>query len=141
MAHIAPTAPTGHGAHTGPGGHGAHGGLRTLSAVGAVPALLAVVYGLWAAANHRDGGPITGGNVLLGVVSGLVFGALYAGLRQAAPTLPRELRAGAWAVFAGLSFGFLCGLTDASVLRTAAMAAAVAAAVFATVFYRYYTRE
>ncbi|MFH8794105.1 hypothetical protein [Streptomyces sp. NPDC017941] len=138
MAHTAHTGHTGHTAH---GGHGAHAGLGALSATWAVPALLAVVYGVWAAANHRDGGPITGGNVLLGVLSALAFAGLYVALRAAAPALPRELRAAAWALFAGVSLGFLCGLTDASVLRTAVTAAVVAAAVFAAAFYRYYTRE
>ncbi|WP_030561593.1 hypothetical protein [Streptomyces aureocirculatus] len=141
MAHTAHTGHTGHGARTAHTGHGAHGGLGTLSATWAVPALLAVVYGVWAAANHRDGGPITGGNVLLGVLSGLVFAGLYVALRAVAPALPRELRGAAWALFAGVSFGFLYSLTDAGVLRTAVVAALVAAVVFATAFYRYYTRE
>lgn len=142
-AHGGPGAPTAHGGPGGPGGHGAHGlrALSTVRAVPALPALLGLVYGVWAAGNHRDAGPITGGNVLLGVVSGLAFAALYAGLRQAAPALPRELRALAWAAFAGVSFGFLYSLSDASVLRSAVMAAVVAAGVFVAAFYRYYTRE
>ncbi|MFD0413008.1 hypothetical protein [Streptomyces sp. NPDC127108] len=130
-------------AHT---AHGAPGtptlpGIRALSGTWAGPALLAVVYGLWAAANNRGGGPITGGNVLFGVVSGIAFGALYVAVRRVAPALPRELRAAAWATFAGVSFGFLYSLTDASVLRSVGMAGAVAASVFAVTFYRFYTRE
>ncbi|EPH40385.1 hypothetical protein ABT390_12420 [Streptomyces aurantiacus] len=134
MAHTAPGAPATPGAHGLPG-------LRALSGTWAVPALLAVVYGLWAAAIHRDGGPITGGNVLFGVVAGVVFGALYVAVRRVAPALPRELRAAAWAAFAGVTFGFLYSLTDATVLRSVGMAVAVAAGVFAMTFYRYYTRE
>ncbi|WJV47370.1 hypothetical protein [Streptomyces flavofungini] len=131
MAHTAHGAP---GTHTLPG-------IRALSGFWAGPALLAVVYGLWAAANHRGGGPITGGNVLFGVVAGIAFGALYVAVRGVAPALPRELRATAWAAFAGVSFGFLYSLTDASVLRSVGMAGAVAASVFAVTFYRFYTRE
>ncbi|WP_051856489.1 hypothetical protein [Streptomyces sp. NRRL B-1347] len=121
----------------------AHGspGIRSLSHTWAGPAVLAVVYGVWAAGIHRDGGPITGGNVLYGVVTGVVFGALYAAVRRFAPGLPRELRALAWATFAGVSFGFLYSLTDASVLRSTGMAAVVAGSVFAATFYWFYTHE
>ncbi|MCI3931915.1 hypothetical protein [Streptomyces sp. AN091965] len=121
----------------------AHGspGIRSLSHVLAGPLVLAVVYGVWAAGIHREGGPITGGNVLYGVVTGVAFGALYAAVRRFAPGLPRELRALAWATFAGVSFGFLYSLTDASVLRATGMAAVVAGGVFAATFYHFYTRE
>ncbi|MFD5696777.1 hypothetical protein [Streptomyces lasiicapitis] len=136
-------AQTAHGSPAAPGTPGSHSlpDLRALSGTWAVPALLAVVYGLWAAAIHRDGGPITGWNVLYGVVTGVVFGVLYAAVRRVAPALPRELRAAAWATFAGVTFGFLYSLTDATVLRSTGMAATVAASVFAVSFYRYYTRE
>ncbi|MGA4840703.1 hypothetical protein [Streptomyces sp. G45] len=121
----------------------AHGtpGVRSLSHAWAGPVLLAVVYGVWAAGIHRDGGPITGSNVLYGVVTGVVFAALYVAVRRLAPGLPRELRAAAWAAFAGVSFGFLYSLTDASVLRSVVMAGVVAAGVFAAAFYHFYTRE
>lgn len=130
-------------AHTAHGAPGTHGlpSVRALSGTWAGPALLAVVYGLWAAANNRGGGPITSGNVLFGVVSGVAFGVLYAAVRSLAPALPRELRAAAWATLAGVSFGFLYSLTDASVLRSVGMAGVVAASVFAVTFYRFYTRE
>ncbi|MEU6125602.1 hypothetical protein [Streptomyces sp. NPDC047123] len=105
------------------------------------PVLLAVVYGLWACAIRRDGGPITTGNVLFGVVAGLVAGAVFAALHRLAPTLPRELRAVTWAAFAGIAFGFLYSLSDASVLRSVGMALALTAAVFVAVFYRAYTTE
>src|SRR5687768_13754715 len=38
-----------------------------------VPVLLGVVYGYWAAANRRYGGPITVENFLFGFLTGLVF--------------------------------------------------------------------
>ncbi|MEU5689509.1 hypothetical protein DEJ48_18935 [Streptomyces venezuelae] len=105
-------------------------------------ALLAgIVYGLWACAIRRDGGPITTGNVMFGVVTGLVFAAVMFALHRIAPSLPRELRALSWATFAGIAFGFLYSLGGASVLRAAVMALVVAAGVFAVMFYRYYTTE
>ncbi|MEI5098816.1 hypothetical protein RB200_09280 [Streptomyces sp. PmtG] len=120
----------------------AHGtpGVRALSHLWG-PLLLGVVYGVWAAGIHRDGGPITGGNVLYGVVTGVAFAVLYAALRRGAPGLPRELRAFAWAAFAGVSFGFLYSLTGATVLRSVGMASVVAAGAFAAAFYHFYTRE
>ncbi|AZM54433.1 hypothetical protein DMA15_19230 [Streptomyces sp. WAC 01529] len=132
MAHAAPLHP-----------------MRHRSRAAATPAarwaglalLMGVVYGLWACAIRRDGGPITTGNVLFGVVSGLVFAALMIAVHRVAPTLPRELRALSWAAFAGVTFGFLYSLAGASVLRCTAMALAVAAGVFAVTFYRYYTTE
>ncbi|MFD6436926.1 hypothetical protein [Streptomyces venezuelae] len=105
-------------------------------------ALLAgVVYGLWACATRRDGGPITTGNVMLGVVTGLIFAAVMFALHRLAPSLPRELRALSWTAFAGIAFGFLYSLGGASVLRSTVMALVVAAGVFAVMFYRYYTTE
>ncbi|MFI1681721.1 MULTISPECIES: hypothetical protein [unclassified Streptomyces] len=105
-------------------------------------ALLAgVVYGLWACAIRRDGGPITTGNVMFGVVTGLILAAVMFALHRLAPSLPRELRALSWTAFAGIAFGFLYSLGGASVLRSTVMALVVAAGVFAVLFYRYYTTE
>ncbi|WP_246113464.1 hypothetical protein [Streptomyces montanus] len=107
----------------------------------AAPVLGGVVYGLWACAIGRDSGPITGWNVLLGVVSGIAFIAVYLGLRVIGPRLRREPRACAWAAFAGISLGFLYSLTGESVLKSSVIACVVAAAVFGAVFYRLYTTE
>ncbi|GAA1934926.1 hypothetical protein GCM10009837_70960 [Streptomyces durmitorensis] len=130
MAHVASTS-------TAPRLLGGSAASRAASTA----ALLAVVYGIWAAGIARDAGPITTGNVLLGVVAGVVVGAVFMGLRRAAPRLPRELRAAAWAGFAGVAFGYLYSLTDATILRSVIMSLAVAGGVFALMFYRYYTSE
>ncbi|MGP4043260.1 hypothetical protein [Streptomyces sp. 2A115] len=106
-----------------------------------VPVFGGIVYGLWAAAIGRDAGPITGWNVLLGVASAIAFAVAHVGIHALAPRLPRELHALAWAAFAGIAFGFLYSLTDATVLKSAGLACVVAAGVFAVVFYRYYTTE
>lgn len=83
----------------------------------AVPVVLGLVYGFWAAANRRDGDSITGWNILFGFVAALAFIAVYIGVRAVAPRLPRELHAVAWGAFAGVAFGFLYSQTGASVLR------------------------
>lgn len=125
MAHASPAA-TGH---------------RAVSAHWAGPVLLGIVYGVWAAGIRRDAGPITTGNVLFGVVAGVIVAAVCFALRRTAHTLPRELRALSWTAFAGIAFGFLYSLTDATILRSVIMSLVVAAGVFTLTFYRYYTTE
>ena len=107
----------------------------------AIPALGGIVYGFWTSGIDRHAGPITGWNVLLGVVTAVLFAVVAQGIHTVAPRLPREARALAWAVFAGISFGFLYSLTDASVLKSSGISLVIAAGVFAVVFYRYYTTE
>ncbi|MBM7168007.1 hypothetical protein JQK87_06200 [Streptomyces sp. G44] len=102
---------------------------------------MGVVYGLWAGLIRRDGGPLTAGSALFGVVAGLVFAALMYALHRVAPTLPRELRAMSWATFAGISFGFLVSAGGTSVVRSTVFGLLAAASVFAVTFYRYYTTE
>ncbi|MER5749281.1 hypothetical protein [Streptomyces sp. NPDC002088] len=134
MAHAAPT----------PGMRGSPDilGERThMVAKWAVPVALGLVYGYWAAANRRSGGPITGWNLLFGFVTAIVFIALYIGVRALAPHMKREQHALVWTAFAGGAFGFLYSQTGASVLRSTGMAVAVSAACFLVFFYRYYTHE
>ncbi|MEU3523064.1 hypothetical protein AB0E62_04230 [Streptomyces sp. NPDC038707] len=107
----------------------------------AVPVVLGLVYGYWAAANDRSGGPITGWNLLLGFVSALVFAVLCAALLALAPRLPREVHALLWTAFVGCAFGFLYAQSGRPVLRSVLIALLVAAATFMAFFYRYYTRE
>ncbi|MFD9004851.1 hypothetical protein ACFV0T_28490 [Streptomyces sp. NPDC059582] len=105
------------------------------------PVVLGLVYGYWAAANRRSGGPITGWNLLFGFVTVIAFIALYIGVRALAPHMKREVHALLWTAFAGGAFGFLYSQTGASVLRAVGMSLAVSVAVFAVLFYRYYTHE
>ncbi|MBD0423690.1 hypothetical protein AB0L35_19235 [Streptomyces sp. NPDC052309] len=139
MAHAAPATrgTTGRGPSTpdvfGPGVHTA--------ARWAVPVVLGLVYGYWAAANRRDAGPITGWNLLFGFVTALVFAVLYVAVRTVAQRLGRELHAVLWAAFAGCAFGFLFSQTGASVLKSTGLSLVIAAALFAVLFYRYYTHE
>ncbi|MDT9691021.1 hypothetical protein Q5762_22260 [Streptomyces sp. P9(2023)] len=106
-----------------------------------LPVTLGLAYGIYAAAIQRSGGVITWGQVVLGLVSGIVLaGAVYA-LRQWGGVLPRELRAAAWAALAGGAVGFLFSLSDASVLSGAILGLVVAAGTFVTAFYLFYTHE
>ncbi|WP_149823575.1 hypothetical protein [Streptomyces tailanensis] len=106
-----------------------------------LPMLLGLVYGYWAAANNRSGGPITGWNVLFGFGTAIVFAALYLAVQAVAPRLRRERHALLWAAFAGCAFGFLYQQAGHTVVRSTLMALGIAAGVFAVAFYRYYTHE
>ncbi|MET8765611.1 hypothetical protein [Streptomyces sp. NPDC004658] len=118
----------------------------------AVPVGLGLIYGYWVAANNRFGGPVTGGNLLLGFVSALVFAVLCAALLVLAPRMTREVHALLWTAFVGCAFGFLYNQSGSlfptqsasqsgDVWRAVLMSLLVSAATFATFFYRYYTRE
>ncbi|MEW2574323.1 hypothetical protein ACFU9Y_34725 [Streptomyces sp. NPDC057621] len=132
MAHTAP-------ARTGP--RPTHHPTIPLKAKLVLPALAGIVYGLWTSGIDRHAGPITGWNVLLGVVSALAFAAAAYGVHAIAPRLPRELRAATWAAFAGIAFGFIYSLTDAGIVKTVLLSLVIAAGILAVVFYRYYTTE
>ncbi|GGX17646.1 hypothetical protein [Streptomyces lomondensis] len=107
----------------------------------ALPVVLGLVYGYWAAANRRDSGPITGWNLLFGFLTALVFAVLFAALWKVAPRLKRELHALVWFVFTGCAVGFLVSQSDESVLESAGLGVVVGAGVLVTLFYRYYTHE
>lgn len=107
----------------------------------AMPATLGVVYGFYAAFVERDGGAITGGDVLLGVVAGVVFAALAYALGRFQQSMPRELRAAAYGALCAASMGYLISLAGGSVLRSAAIALAIGAGMGLATFYIFYERE
>ncbi|MEU6354083.1 hypothetical protein ABZ896_32925 [Streptomyces sp. NPDC047072] len=106
-----------------------------------IPVVLGLVYGYWAAANRRGGGPITGWNVLFGFVTAIAFIVLCLAVATWAPLLKRELHSAVKSGFAGAAIGFLYAQTGQSVLRSVAIGTVVSAGIFAVFFYRYYTRE
>ncbi|CAL9520617.1 hypothetical protein SUDANB176_03845 [Streptomyces sp. enrichment culture] len=106
-----------------------------------VPLLLALVFGFWAAANRRYGGPITGWNLLFGFLSALAFFVVYLLLQSVAPKRGPVAHAVLWAAFSGSAVGFLVRQADETVLRSAWLGVMVAAGVFVLLFYRYYARE
>ncbi|MEU5366276.1 hypothetical protein ABZ354_22850 [Streptomyces sp. NPDC005925] len=107
----------------------------------ALPLVLGLLFGYWAAANRRSGGPLTGWNVLFGFVTAIVFMTLYIAVRTLAPRLKREPHALLWAALAGAAVGFLVGQTDSTWLRATGLGLIVAVAFFLVLFYRFYTHE
>ncbi|MDQ0991968.1 hypothetical protein [Streptomyces sp. V3I7] len=107
----------------------------------AVPVGLGLIYGYWAAANQRSGGPITGWNLLLGFVTAFVFALVCWALLEVGPHVRREVHAVAWSAFAGIAFGFLFAQTGAPLLRVSGTALVIAVAFFLVLFYWYYTHE
>ncbi|GAB2927063.1 hypothetical protein [Streptomyces heilongjiangensis] len=103
--------------------------------------VLGLVYGYWAAAINRDAGPITGWNVLFGLVTAFVFAVLHLAVQTFAPRLRRELHSALWAAFAGCAFGFLYSQGGDSVVMSTMLSLVIAAAVLVATFYRYYTHE
>ncbi|MGV9989544.1 hypothetical protein [Streptomyces sp. NPDC003374] len=107
----------------------------------AVPVVLGLLYGYWAAANRRAGGPITGWNILFGFVSAIVFALLMAGALRLGPRLKRETHAAMWFAFTGLTIGFLYSQTGQSVLLAVGISVALGVAVGLMCFYWFYTHE
>ncbi|PAZ14131.1 hypothetical protein CLM62_22175 [Streptomyces sp. SA15] len=107
----------------------------------AIPVALGLLYGYWAAANRRDGGPITGENVLFGFVTALAFIVLCIAVAVLAPRLMRELHSLTKSAFAGAAIGFLYSQGGAGVWASVVLGLVITAAIFAVFFYRYYTRE
>jgi Ca2+/Na+ antiporter len=107
----------------------------------AVPLAIGLVYGYWAAANRRQGGPITTWNLVFGFACTVGFTVLCSAFLVMAPRLRRELHAALWGAFTGITLGFLYIQANVSVLHAAGLALLVALAVFLFDFYRYYTHE
>lgn len=107
----------------------------------AMPIATGLIYGYWAAANRRSGGPITGWNLLFGLLTAFVFAVVLFAVLTYSPRLPRELHALVWTAFMGIAFGFLYSQTGEAVIRSIGMSVAVAAVTFVWMFYRFYTHE
>ena len=105
----------------------------------AVPLAIGLLYGYWAAANRRQGGPITGWNLVFGFACTIVFTVLCSALFVMAPRLRRGAHAAVWGAFTGITLGFLYIQTNVSVLHAAGLALVVALAVFLFDIYRYST--
>ncbi|MER5772497.1 hypothetical protein [Streptomyces sp. NPDC001985] len=107
----------------------------------AVPLALGAFFGFYAGFLHRTGRAVGWGDVLYGVVAGLIFTALAYGLGRVQNALPRELRATAYGVLCGIAIGFLHSLTGDSVLRSAGVGLILAAVTLVVFFYIFYQRE
>ncbi|MGW3985580.1 hypothetical protein [Streptomyces sp. NPDC004830] len=107
----------------------------------ALPVALGLIYGFWAAANRRFGGPITGWNLLFGFVTALVFAVVFAALWRVSPRLGRIPHAVVWFVFAGCAAGFLASQSNLSVLSSAGVGLVTGVGVLLINVYRFFTRE
>ncbi|MDJ0380695.1 hypothetical protein [Streptomyces sp. G-G2] len=131
MAHAAPSARARYAAEL----------KHTSKAALALPLVLGLIYGVYAAFMKRQMGPVDAGNVFYGILCGALFAACLIALARFGPRLPREARAAAYGIFAALAMGYLYSLTDHTVLLSSGIALAVGAGVAIVAFYRYYTRE
>ncbi|MFF4758917.1 hypothetical protein [Streptomyces sp. NPDC001292] len=107
----------------------------------AVPLALGLVYGYWAAADRRYGGPITGWNVLFGFVTTIVFTVVLAAVLALGPRLRRELHAVLWFAFIGVAFGFLYGQSGHAILPTVGLSLGIGIVAGLFCFYWFYTHE
>ncbi|WP_228976013.1 hypothetical protein [Streptomyces sp. DH12] len=107
----------------------------------ALPAALAVVYGLYAGFLHRGDGPTDWGDVLFALAAAVVFGALCLGLARVQRRLPREARGLAYGALGGTAIGFLYSVSGGSLLASAVLGLIVGAAFFCAAFYVFYTHE
>ncbi|MGY0485619.1 hypothetical protein [Streptomyces sp. WG-D5] len=116
--------------------------LSPASAAVVVPVLAGVAYGFWAANIDRYGSAVTGGNIALGFVTGILVAALCFGIHQWSKRQAGRhfvARAGAWGAFAGIAVGFLHSLSDSGVIWSAVLGLFAAAATFVGTYYRYYS--
>ncbi|MET9925447.1 MULTISPECIES: hypothetical protein [unclassified Streptomyces] len=131
-----------HAAMPGRKGARAHARPRSLTPYGVgVPLALGIIYGFYAAFIRRDGGPSTGGQVVLGLVSGAAVAALCFALGRIQRTLPHGPRAIAYGALTACAVGFLVSLTDTGVLRSTLLGLVVGVGVFLATFYLFYSRE
>lgn len=154
MAHAVPASGGTGGRHgpaparNGPAGRDRPAGTSTdvfgprvhRAATWALPLVLGLVYGYWAAANRRHGGPVTGWNLLFGFVTALVFVILYVAVRALAPRLGAGLHALLWGLFAGAALGFLVSQSDETWLASTVLGLLTAAGFTATLYYRFTLR-
>ncbi|MFE2927996.1 hypothetical protein [Streptomyces goshikiensis] len=105
------------------------------------PLVLGLFYGLWTAFLDRDKGPVTPGNVLYGILCGVLFAACLFGLDRMGTRMLPELRAAAYGAFAAIAMGYLYSLSGQGIIRSVAIGLAVGAGVGAGAFYRFHTRE
>ncbi len=113
----------------------------TPRAIGGVSAALGLVYGLYVGLVDRRGGELTAGNVWLGLLCGLLFAALFAGVWQALRGVTPGLRAVGFGVLTAVAMGFLASRGDGSVLGSAVLGLAVGAGIGIGTYYYCYSRS
>ncbi|MEU2108054.1 hypothetical protein [Streptomyces sp. NPDC019507] len=107
----------------------------------ALPAVIGVIYGLYTSFIARMSGESAGAQFAIGLISCLVIAGLCYALGRYQHSLPRELRAVAYAVLVGCSVGYLNSLSGDSILTSVVLSVIIAAATFCVMFYTFYVHE
>ncbi|MCX5110882.1 hypothetical protein OOK13_20490 [Streptomyces sp. NBC_00378] len=107
----------------------------------AVPVTLGAAYGLYASFILRNNGASAGRQFWYGLATAVVLAALCFVLGRIQHTMLPLVRAVAYGALTAAAIGLLVGLTDSSVLRSAALGLAVGLGMFISTFYIYYTHE
>ncbi|MFG2680390.1 hypothetical protein [Streptomyces sp. NPDC048392] len=146
MAHAVSARGASNGVRTGPGTPGrttpdVFGERTHLLAKWAMPLAVGLVYGYWAAAIRRRGGPVTGWNLFFGFMTVLAFVILYYAVRAVAERLPREGHAVLWGAFAGSALGFLYSVSGVAMFTCVVVSLLLAAAVTLALLYHYGTHQ
>ncbi|CAM5620336.1 hypothetical protein GCM10010329_19820 [Streptomyces spiroverticillatus] len=108
--------------------------------IGGLSATLGLIYGLYVGLVDRRGGELTAGNVWLGLLCGILFAALFAGVWTALRAGSPALRAVGFGVLTGVAMGFLSSRGDGSVLSSAGLGLAVGAGIGVSAYYYFYAR-
>ncbi|MGW3623708.1 hypothetical protein [Streptomyces sp. NPDC000880] len=106
-----------------------------------VPVTLGVVYGFYAGFLRRTGRDVNWGDVLFGVVCGVIVAALAFALGRIQHALPYEVRAAAYATLFGGAMGYLYSQSGESVLKSSGIGLILAGAMFVSAFYVFHSRE
>ncbi|MFB8031803.1 hypothetical protein ACFC5Z_02385 [Streptomyces sp. NPDC056004] len=107
----------------------------------AVPVTLGAAYGLYASFILRNNGASAGRQFWYGLITAVALAALCFVLGRIQHTMLPLVRAVAYGALTAAAIGLLVGLTDSSVLRSAALGLAVGLGMFISTFYIYYTHE
>ncbi|MFB7213522.1 hypothetical protein [Streptomyces sp. NPDC056255] len=107
----------------------------------AVPVTLGAAYGLYASFILRNNGASAGRQFWYGLITAVALAALCFALGRVQHTMLPLVRAAAYGALTAAAIGLLVGLTDSSVLRSAALGLAVGLGMFISTFYIYYTHE
>ncbi|MEU0630586.1 hypothetical protein [Streptomyces sp. NPDC005989] len=118
----------------------AHARGRSRSSWG-VPVTLGAAYGLYASFILRNHGASAGRQFWYGLITAVALAALCFVLGRVQHTMLPLVRAVAYGALTAAAIGLLVGLTDSSVLRSAALGLAVGLGMFISTFYIYYTHE